>query len=91
MDHETLPMNLEDSLKALWRRENELLDRVMKLTRQEIMRGHDIDALYALYHGLVSENQALRLRVMELEDIVKELVEIVKRLDASQPPNDSNP
>jgi regulator of replication initiation timing len=68
MEAETLPMDFQNKLEVLFQEVTSLDRKVTRLVCQDLRRGHEHDALFALYQGLVSENQALRLRVLDLEE-----------------------
>ena len=68
MEAETLPMDFPNRLEVLSQEVNSLTRRVTRMLCQDLRRGDEHDALFALYQGLVSENQALRLRVLDLEE-----------------------
>ena len=63
-----MPLDPMETVVVLWQLHQELHQRTLALTHQDIMRKHELDVLWALCHGLMSENQSLRLRVMKLED-----------------------
>ena len=68
MEAETLPLDFQNKLEVLSQEVNTMRRKVVRLTLQDLKRGHEHDALFALYQGLVSENQALRLRILDLEE-----------------------
>jgi hypothetical protein len=60
-EDDTIPMNLEDALKALWLRDKRTIEMLSELFRRCYILELEVD-------GLLAELHALRLRVKELDE-----------------------